>query len=63
MGLFAAGQVVIVRFPFSDFATSKLRPAPGLAVPISVLLYDVEVRDRPRRFSISQPRSLLFCQS
>ncbi|MCX8090906.1 MAG: type II toxin-antitoxin system PemK/MazF family toxin [Verrucomicrobiae bacterium] len=27
MGSFAAGQIVIVRFPFSDLAASKLRPA------------------------------------
>jgi mRNA interferase MazF len=27
MGPFAAGQVVIVRFPFSDLTVSKLRPA------------------------------------
>jgi mRNA interferase MazF len=27
MGAFAAGQVVIVRFPFSDLTASKLRPA------------------------------------
>ena len=27
MGLFAAGQVVIVHFPFSDLTASKLRPA------------------------------------
>jgi mRNA interferase MazF len=27
MGTFAAGQVVIVHFPFSDLTASKLRPA------------------------------------
>ena len=27
MGVFAAGQVVIVHFPFSDLTASKLRPA------------------------------------
>jgi hypothetical protein len=27
MGLLAAGQVVIVHFPFSDLSQSKLRPA------------------------------------
>src|SRR5579863_8274901 len=31
MGTFAAGQVVIVHFPFSDLTTSKLRPALVLA--------------------------------
>jgi mRNA interferase MazF len=31
MGAFAAGQVVIVRFPFSDLTASKLRPAVVLA--------------------------------
>jgi mRNA interferase MazF len=31
MGTFAAGQVVIVHFPFSDLTTSKLRPAVVLA--------------------------------
>ena len=31
MGLLAAGQVVIVRFPFSDLSQSKLRPAVVLA--------------------------------
>jgi mRNA interferase MazF len=31
MGPFAAGQVVIVRFPFSDLTASKLRPAVVLA--------------------------------
>ncbi len=31
MGAFAAGQVVIVRFPFSDLSDSKLRPAVVLA--------------------------------
>lgn len=31
MGVFAAGQVVIVRFPFSDLTASKLRPAVVLA--------------------------------
>jgi mRNA interferase MazF len=31
MGLFAAGQVVIVHFPFSDLTASKLRPAIVLA--------------------------------
>jgi mRNA interferase MazF len=31
MGVFAAGQVVIVRFPFSDLTASKLRPAIVLA--------------------------------
>ena len=31
MGAFAAGQVVIVRFPFSDLSASKLRPAVVLA--------------------------------
>ena len=31
MGLFAAGQIVIVRFPFSDLTASKLRPAVVLA--------------------------------
>ncbi len=31
MGTFAAGQVVIVRFPFSDLSASKLRPAVVLA--------------------------------
>ena len=31
MGTFAAGQVVIVRFPFSDLTASKLRPAAVLA--------------------------------
>jgi mRNA interferase MazF len=31
MGIFAAGQVVIVHFPFSDLSQSKLRPAWVLA--------------------------------
>ncbi len=31
MGTFAAGQVVIVHFPFSDLTSSKLRPAVVLA--------------------------------
>jgi mRNA interferase MazF len=31
MGLFAASQVVIVHFPFSDLSASKLRPAVVLA--------------------------------
>ncbi len=31
MGSFAAGQVVIVHFPFSDLSASKLRPAAVLA--------------------------------
>jgi mRNA interferase MazF len=31
MGAFAAGQVVLVRFPFSDLTRSKLRPAVVLA--------------------------------
>ena len=31
MGAFAAGQVVIVHFPFSDLTASKLRPAVVLA--------------------------------
>jgi len=31
MGTFAAGQIVIVRFPFSDLTASKLRPAVVLA--------------------------------
>ena len=31
MGLFAAGAVVIVPFPFSDLSQSKLRPAVVLA--------------------------------
>ena len=31
MGPFAAGQVVIVHFPFSDLSASKLRPAVVLA--------------------------------
>ncbi len=31
MGIFAAGQVVIVHFPFSDLTASKLRPAVVLA--------------------------------
>jgi mRNA interferase MazF len=31
MGTLAAGQVVIVNFPFSDLTTSKLRPAVVLA--------------------------------
>jgi mRNA interferase MazF len=31
MGPFAAGQVVLVRFPFSDLTASKLRPAVVLA--------------------------------
>jgi len=31
MGPFAAGQVVIVHFPFSDLSASKLRPAIVLA--------------------------------
>ena len=31
MGAFAAGQVVIVHFPFSDLTASKLRPAVLLA--------------------------------
>ncbi len=31
MGTFAAGQVVIVHFPFSDLTVSKLRPAVVLA--------------------------------
>jgi len=31
MGLFAAGQVALLRFPFSDLSGSKLRPAVLLA--------------------------------
>lgn len=31
MGTLAAGQVVVVRFPFSDLTASKLRPAVVLA--------------------------------
>ena len=31
MGTFAAGQTVIVHFPFSDLTASKLRPAIVLA--------------------------------
>lgn len=31
MGAFAAGQVVLVRFPFSDLTAPKLRPAVVLA--------------------------------
>src|SRR5882757_6074618 len=31
MGTFAAGQVVIVHFPFSDLTAAKLRPAVVLA--------------------------------
>ena len=31
MGTLAAGQVVIVHFPFSDLTASKLRPAVVLA--------------------------------
>ena len=31
MGAFAAGSVVLVRFPFSDLSQSKLRPAVVLA--------------------------------
>ncbi len=31
MGLLAAGQVVVVHFPFSDLSQSKLRPAVVLA--------------------------------
>ncbi len=31
MGTFAAGQVVIVHFPFSDLTASRLRPAVVLA--------------------------------
>ncbi len=31
MGSFAAGSVVLVRFPFSDLSQSKLRPAVVLA--------------------------------
>ena len=31
MGTFAAGQIVIVHFPFSDLTASKLRPAVVLA--------------------------------
>jgi mRNA interferase MazF len=31
MGLFAAGQVVVVHFPFSDLTGAKLRPAVVLA--------------------------------
>ncbi len=31
MGTFAAGQVVIVHFPFSDLTASKLRPGVVLA--------------------------------
>jgi mRNA interferase MazF len=31
MGIFAAGQVVLVHFPFSDLSQSKLRPAVVLA--------------------------------
>ena len=31
MGILAAGQVVIVQFPFSDLSQSKLRPAVVLA--------------------------------
>jgi mRNA interferase MazF len=31
MGAFAAGSIVLVRFPFSDLSQSKLRPAVVLA--------------------------------
>lgn len=31
MGAFAAGSVILVRFPFSDLSQSKLRPAVVLA--------------------------------
>jgi mRNA interferase MazF len=31
MGLFAAGQIVLINFPFSDLTASKLRPAVVLA--------------------------------
>ena len=31
MGIFAAGQIIIVHFPFSDLTASKLRPAVVLA--------------------------------
>lgn len=31
MGSFAAGSVVLVRFPFSDLSQAKLRPAVALA--------------------------------
>jgi mRNA interferase MazF len=31
MGAFAAGQVILVHFPFSDLAASKVRPAVVLA--------------------------------
>jgi mRNA interferase MazF len=31
MGTFAAGQIVLVRFPFSDLTASKVRPAVVLA--------------------------------
>jgi hypothetical protein len=41
MGILAAGQVVIVHFPFSDLSQSKLRlpwcwPKPGAAIGCSV---------------------------
>ena len=31
MGAFAAGSVVLIAFPFSDFSRTKLRPAVVLA--------------------------------
>jgi hypothetical protein len=33
MGTFAAGQVVIVHFPFSDLTASKLGPLPAKILP------------------------------
>lgn len=35
MGILAAGQVVIVHFPFSDLSQSKLRPGVVLAEALS----------------------------
>lgn len=41
MGAFAAGHVVLVRFPFSDLTASKLRPAVVLADAVEMTRYSV----------------------
>jgi hypothetical protein len=42
MGTFAAGQVVLVQFPFSDLSAVKLRPAVVLASVIAATGFSVK---------------------
>ena len=38
MGAFAAGDVVLVRFPFSDLSQTKLRPAKLFTAPADLVV-------------------------